>query len=213
MLKGLIFDVDGVLMDSMSYHADAWVQAFREVGVPITNRDIYEIEGSNHKGVVDIIFHKAGLEPETSDYETFLKKKREHFLRNNRAEPFKGMQECLQALKEKYKLAVASGADRVIVNTLMDRFYPGIFKIIVSGEDVTRGKPNPEPYLKAASKLGLEPEECIVIENAPLGIKSAKMAGIYCVAVPTYLLKEKLIGADMILADHAELITYLSRLL
>ncbi len=213
MLKGLIFDVDGVLMDSMSYHADAWVQAFREVGIPITNMDIYEIEGSNHKGVIDIIFHKAGLEPETSDYETFLKKKREYFLLNNRAEPFKGMQACLQALKEKYKLAVASGADRIIVNTLMDRFYPGIFKIIVSGEDVTRGKPDPEPYLKAASKLGLEPEECIVIENAPLGIKSAKMAGIYCVAVPTYLPKEKLIGADMILTDHAELIAYLSRLL
>lgn len=213
MLKGLIFDVDGVLVDSMPYHADAWVQAFGEAGIHITNMDIYEIEGSNHKGVVDIIFHKAGLEPATSDYEKFLKKKREYFLRNNRAEPFEGMQACLQALKEKYKLAVASGADRTIVNTLMDKFYHSIFDAIISGEDVTRGKPDPEPYLTAVGKLGLEPEECMVIENAPLGIKSAKMAGIYCIAVPTYLQKEKMMGADMVLQNHAELIAYLYTLL
>ena len=213
MLKGLIFDVDGVLMDSMPYHANAWVQTFEEAGIHITNMDIYEIEGSNHKGVVDLIFHKAGLKPSTSDYEIFLKKKREHFLRNNRAEPFKGMQACLEALKKKYKLAVASGADRTIVNTLMDSFYPGIFEAIVSGEDVTRGKPDPEPYLTAARKLGLVPEECMVIENAPLGVKSAKTAGIYCVAVPTYLPEEKLIGADMVVRDHAELIAYLCKLI
>lgn len=213
MLKGLIFDVDGVLMDSMPYHAEAWVQAFGEVGIRITNMDIYEIEGSNHKGVVDSIFRKAGMEPKTSDYEAFLIKKRENFLRNNKAEPFKGMQTCLKALKKKYKLAVASGADRTIVNTLMDKFYPGIFEVIISGEDVTRGKPDPEPYLTAVRKLGLETEECMVIENAPLGIKSAKNAGIYCVAVPTYLPKEKLIGADMVLRDHAELVSYLSRLI
>lgn len=213
MLKGLVFDVDGVLMDSMPYHADAWVKAFGEAGIHITNMDIYEIEGSNHKGVVDLIFHKAGMEPKTSDYEAFLKKKRELFMRNNRAEPFRGMQVCLQNLKKKYKLAVASGADRTIVNSLMEKFYSGIFDVIVSGEDVVHGKPDPEPYVAAVSKLGLEPAECIVIENAPLGIKSAKMAGIYCVAVPTYLSKEKLMDADMVLADHAELIAYLYRLL
>jgi HAD superfamily hydrolase (TIGR01509 family) len=212
MLKGLIFDVDGVLMDSMPYHADAWVQAFREVGIHITNMDVYEIEGSNHRGIVDIIFHKAGLEPHPSDYEAFLKRKREYFLRNNKAEPFKGMLMCLQALKKKYKLAVASGADRTIVNALMDKFYPDIFEVIISGEDVSRGKPDPEPYLTAACKLGLKPEECMVIENAPLGIKSAKSAGICCVAVPTYLPEEKLIDADMVLKNHAELIEYLSGL-
>jgi HAD superfamily hydrolase (TIGR01509 family) len=197
----------------MPYHADAWVKAFGEVGIHITNMDIYEIEGSNHKGVVDIIFHKAGLEPSSSDYEAFLTKKREYFLQNNRAEPFRDMPACLQALKGKYKLAVASGADRTIVNSLMDKFYPGIFKVIVSGEDVTRGKPDPEPYLTAAGKLGLEPAVCMVIENAPLGIQSAKKAGIYCVAVPTYLSEEKLIDADMVFADHAELTAYLYRLL
>lgn len=213
MLKGLIFDVDGVLMDSMPYHADAWVKAFEDAGIHITNMDIYEIEGSNHKSVVDIVFHKAGIEPKTSDYKTFLKRKRKLFMQNNRSEPFKGMQTCLQALKGKYKLAVASGADRTIVNSLMDKFYPGIFEAIVSGEDVAHGKPNPEPYLTAAHKLGLGIEECMVIENAPLGIRSAKNAGMYCLAVPTYLPYEKLTDADMVLADHAELIAYLYKLL
>ncbi len=212
MKKGIIFDVDGVLVDSMPYHAGAWVYAFSTVGIEIEESEIYEIEGSNHVGVIDLIFEKAGKVPGPEIYEDLLLKKRGHFMGHNISQPFENMQECLKALKSKYKLAVASGADRTIVTSLMDKFYPDIFDAIVSGEDVIHGKPDPEPYLKAADMLRLDSSDCLVVENAPLGVLSAKNAGMYCVAVPTYLSPEKLKDADILLADHAELVRYLNKL-
>jgi len=212
MKKGIIFDVDGVLVDSMPYHASAWVHAFATVGIEVKESEIYEIEGSNHVGVIDLIFKKAGKVPEPELYGDLLLEKRSHFMEHNVSQPFDHMQECLVDLKSKYKLAVASGADKTIVTSIMGKFYPNIFDAIVSGQDVKKGKPDPEPYLKAAGMLGLDARDCIVIENAPLGVLSAKNAGMYCVAVPTYLPSEKLKDADLLLADHAGLVEYLNKL-
>lgn len=212
MIKGIIFDVDGVLVDSMPYHAKAWVQAFSTVGIVIQESEIYEIEGSNHVGVINLIFKKYGRVPDHKIYADLLLKKRSHFMENNHSQPFDNMQECLLALKSKYRLAVASGADRTIVASIIDKFYPDIFDAIVSGQDVKHGKPDPEPYLKAAELLELDAKNCIVIENAPLGVESAKNAGMYCVAVPTYLPSEKLNGADLLLDNHVSLVDYLNKL-
>ncbi|WP_406662238.1 HAD family phosphatase [Methanolobus sp. ZRKC3] len=212
MKKGIIFDVDGVLVDSMPYHASAWVKAFETVGINVREDEIYEIEGSNHVGVINLIFEKAGRVPDTEMYEDLLQKKRSHFMKNNKSLVFENMQECLGNLKSHYKLAVASGADRTIVTSLMDKFYPDIFDVIVSGQDVKHGKPDPEPYLKAADMLGLDARDCLVVENAPLGVISAKSAGMYCVVVPTYLAPEKLQEADLLLEDHSALVDYLNKL-
>jgi len=212
MFKGIVFDSDGVLVNSMPYHAKAWVEVFAEYGIEVTEEEIYEIEGSNHVGVINIFFGRAGKSPEPEMYEEILEKKRAHFLKNNRAEVFEGMYECLLTLKGEFKLAVASGADRTIVTSLMDKFYPGIFDAIISGEDVENGKPDPEPYNKAVKELGLKNSECLVVENAPLGVEAAKNAGLFCVAVPTYLEPSKLQDADFLVKNHAELITYLKDL-
>ncbi|MDI3485653.1 MAG: beta-phosphoglucomutase [Methanolobus sp.] len=212
MIKGIIFDSDGVLVNSMPFHAKAWVEVFAEYGIEVTEEDIYEIEGSNHVGVINIFFGKAGRIPEPEIYAEILEKKRAHFLENNRAEVFEGMYDCLSSLKNKFKLAVASGADRTIVTSLMDKFYPGIFDTIISGEDVENGKPDPEPYEKAIVKLGLSKDECLVVENAPLGVESAKNAGVFCVGVPTYLDESKLKEADFVVRNQSELIEYLTDL-
>ena len=212
MFKGIIFDSDGVLVNSMPYHAKAWVDVFAQFGINVTEDEIYEIEGSNHVGVINIFFEKAGRVPEPDTYDRILEMKRTHFLENNRAETFEGMYDCLLSLKDKFKLAVASGADRTIVTSLMEKFYPGIFDTIVSGEDVKKGKPDPEPYNRAVELLGLNKKECFVVENAPLGIESAKNAGMFCVGIPTYLDAIKLEEADMIVKNHKELIEYLKSL-
>ena len=212
MFKGIIFDSDGVLVNSMPYHAKAWVDVFAEFDIEVTEEEIYEIEGSNHVGVINIFFEKAGRTPEPEIYDIILEKKRTHFMENNRAEVFEGMYECLRSLKPKFRLAVASGADRTIVTSLMDRFYPEIFDAIISGEDVQKGKPDPEPYNKAVQKLGLDKNECLVVENAPLGVRSAKNAGLFCVGIPTYLDRSDLQEADMVLKDHSELIDHLKGL-
>lgn len=211
MIKALIFDMDGVLVDSMPDHADAWITVFAEHGIHIERQDIYEIEGSNHVGIITLVFRKAGLNP-PADFTELARRKRDVFEKINNVKAFDGLREKLEAMKDRYRFGVVSGSDREIVTALVDKFYPDIFDVIVSGNDVKHGKPSPEPYLKAVGMLGVRNDECIVIENAPLGVESAKNAGIYCVAIPTYVERHKLDGADTILENHAKLVEYLNTL-
>ncbi|MDK2826083.1 haloacid dehalogenase superfamily, subfamily IA, variant 3 with third motif having DD or ED [Methanolobus vulcani] len=209
MLSSLIFDMDGVLVDSMPYHAEAWMQVSREVGANVTSEDIYEIEGANHRLGLQWLFEKAGGNIDPDRYDTILQRKVEIFTSIADVKPFNGMADCLKAMKNNFRLAVVTGSERVTVESFMDQFFPGIFDVIVSGEDVHYGKPYPEPYLKAVELLDIEKEECLVVENAPMGVESAKRAGLYCVGVPTYVSPDKLSQADIVLEDHASLTDYL----
>ncbi|WP_094226766.1 HAD family hydrolase [Methanolobus psychrotolerans] len=213
MLSSLIFDMDGVLVDSMLYHAQAWIQVSSEVGVNVTPSDIYEIEGANHRLGLQWLFQKADRDFEPEMYETILQRKIEIFHSIADVKPFDGMSDCLIALKNSFRLAVVTGSERATVELFMDQFFPGIFDVVISGEDVHYGKPYPEPYLKAVEMLSIAKDECIVIENAPMGVESAKRAGLYCVGVPTYVSPDKLSEADLVLRDHASLQNYLYNIL
>ena len=111
MLKAIIFDVDGVLVDSMRFQADAWVKTFQEVGIAISREDIYELEGSNDRRLIKSIFEKAGKEPEPWHFEQLPEKKREA-LEFDRIKPFEGILDCLKELKKHFKLAMVSGSNR-----------------------------------------------------------------------------------------------------
>jgi len=211
MFKAIIFDVDGVLVDSMRFHADAWVESFRDVGITIRREDIYEIEGSNGWGIVRSIFKKAGRIPEPHHLEEIPLKKRT-ILDFERIKPFDGIVDVLQELKKHFTLALVSGSDRKIVEKMIEHFFPDVFEVTVAGIDVENGKPAPDPYLKAVEMLGFEKEDCIVVENAPMGVEAAKAAGLYCVAVPSTLGAEMLQHADMVLDDHPALFRYLQSL-
>lgn len=204
--------MDGVLVDSMPYHADAWIAVFAEVGIHINRQDIYDIEGSNHEGIIRLVFRKAGRTPTLDDFEALAKKKMEIFTKTNKVTVFPGIYECLGFLKNRCLLGVVSGSDKAVVMELLLCFFPNTFDIVVTGNDVNEGKPSPEPYLKAVGMLKLEKDECIVIENAPLGVESAKRAGLFCIAIPTYVEAHKLKGADVVLADHGILKEYIARL-
>jgi haloacid dehalogenase superfamily, subfamily IA, variant 3 with third motif having DD or ED len=213
MLSSLIFDMDGVLVDSMTYHAQAWIQVSSEVGVNVTPADIYEIEGANHRLGLQWLFQKAGRDFEPEMYEKILQRKIEIFHSIADVKAFDGMADCLSALKNNFRLAVVTGSERATVESFMDQFFPGIFDVVVSGEDVHYGKPYPEPYLKAVDMLRIAKDECIVIENAPMGVESAKRAGLYCVGVPTYVSPAVLSEADLVLENHAILQDYLYNIL
>jgi len=212
MLKAIIFDVDGVLVDSMPFQAEAWVKTFKEVGINITREDIYELEGSNNKKLIELIFEKAGKEPEPWHLEQLPEKKREA-LEFDRIKPYEGIMNCLEVLKRHFKLALVSGSHNDTVNKIVNKYFSNYFDVIITGSDLERGKPNPDPYLKALEKLDLTKNECIVIENAPLGITAAKRAGLYCVAVASMLEPEKIKHADLVLEDHAALFKYLKSLI
>ncbi|AYK14666.1 MAG: HAD family hydrolase [Methanosarcina flavescens] len=212
MLKAIIFDVDGVLVDSMFYQADAWVKTFKEAGINITREDIYELEGSNNQRLIKSIFEKAGKEPDPWHLEQLPEKKRE-VLEFDKIKPFEGILDCLKELKQHFKLAMVSGSHIDTVTGVVNKYFSNCFDVIITGSDLERGKPDPDPYLKALEMLDLTKNECIVIENAPLGITAAKRAGLYCVAVASMLEPEKVEHADLVLEDHAALLEYLKSLI
>ncbi len=212
MIEAVIFDMDGVLVDSMPYHADAWISVFEEVGIKIKREDIYEIEGSNHTGIIKLIFGKAGRTPEPADYHKLAAKKMEIFKKISKVNVLEGIYDCLDLLKNKCLLGVVSGSDRAVVMDLIHRFFPDRFRVIVTGSDVSEGKPSPEPYLKAVEQLEIGLDECIVVENAPLGVESAKRAGLYCIAVPVYVKADLLKSADKIIQNHVMLKEYFQEL-
>ncbi len=213
MIKAVIFDMDGILVDSMPYHADAWIIVFSEIGIYINRQDIYEIEGSNHEGIIKLVFEKAKRKPKPEDFYELSSKKKEIFERINKVKVFEGIYDCLDLLKNKCFLGVVSGSDKSVVLELIERFFPNTFDTVVTGNDVKQGKPSPDPYLKAIEMLKVKKEECLVIENSPLGVESAKKAGLYCIAIPTYVEARKLEKADAVLAKHAMLKDYLTGLI
>jgi beta-phosphoglucomutase len=209
VLKALIFDMDGVLVDSMPFHAAAWKKAFFDLGMEIKDEDIYAIEGSNPISGLQILIRKARKEPESYDFEMITEIYRHEFKRIFELKAFEGMKECLKLLKKRFLLSLVSGSDRYIVYSIVDQLFPGIFDTIITGDDVTNPKPCPDPFLKAVELLKVQPEECIIVENAILGVEAAKKAEIYCVGIPTYLEPAQLERADMIIGDHKKLIEYL----
>lgn len=208
-MKAIIFDMDGVLVDSMSYHAEAWYIVLNTVGISIDKKIIYGLEGANSRQVIDIILRQHGRIPTEAEIQELGHKKLIMFEQLERVRPFDGIPELLETLKLKYKLAVVSGSNRKTVQTTLNTFFPGTFQVIIDGEETRIGKPSPEPYLRAIEKLDIPKNHCLVIENAPLGIRSAKSADLRCIAIATYLNRESLKEADFIVDNHRELGRYL----
>ena len=209
VLKALIFDMDGVLVDSMPFHAAAWKKAFLDMGMVIKDEDIYAIEGSNPRNGLPLLIRKARKEPEAFDFETITAIYRQEFNRIFKLKAFDGMKECLELLKSRFLLSVVSGSDRFIVNGIIDHLFPEIFDTVVTGDDVLNSKPDPDPFLKAVELLNVGKKECIVIENAVLGVEAAKKADIYCIGIPTYVKPSELDRADLVVGDHQKLMEHL----
>ena len=134
MLKAIIFDVDGVLVDSMRFQADAWATVFEGVGIHITREDIYVLEGLNNRGIIKAIFEKFGKKLEPWHLEYLVKRKYEALELENIV-PFKGIQNCLKELNRNFKLATVSGSSLYIVEKLVNDFFPRCFEVIITGDD------------------------------------------------------------------------------
>ncbi|MEZ5334804.1 MAG: HAD family phosphatase [Methanolobus sp.] len=214
VIEALIFDMDGVLIDSMHLHAKAWKTAFHEAGIELDEREIFYLEGENDTGIIRNIMKSKSINLEKLDelMLTVPPRKHESFDRDA-AVVFKGMDKYLKKLKNRFKLAVVSGSDRNIVDTIMEKYFPRIFAAVVSGDDTINGKPAPDPYNKAVEMLGVDKESCIVVENAILGVMSAKNAGIFTIGIPTYIDRKELEHADIVLQDHGELFRFLGLLM
>lgn len=217
MLKAILFDMDGVLFDSMPNHSYAWSHAMTDFGLKMEPEEVYMNEGRTGKGTINILSNRYwGRDATDEEVDRIYEAKSALFNTLPEAQPMPGAMELLNKVR-------ARGLMRVIVtgsatHALLDRVnaaYPGIFskELMVTAFDVKHGKPNPEPYLMGLKKAGISADEAIVVENAPLGVQAAHAAGIFTIAVNTGPLKDEVLkeaGADLVLpsmqylADHLE---------
>ena len=210
--KAVFFDMDGVLYDSMASHADAWSKAFAHFGFDFPHEMVYLNEGRTATSTINLVFQRdKKREASKAEVEYIYTKKTELIEGYPDALPFDGALGLMDVLKMKgidIWVVTGSSQDKFLVALLSDFGNFITVEKIISGKDVKNGKPHPEPYLIALTRSGFMSHEVIVIENAPLGIQSAKAAGIFTIAINTGILDDKVLldaGADLVIDDLAEL--------
>ncbi len=196
--KAIIFDMDGVIVDSMPYHFLAWYEALRPWGVRVSCFDVYSKEGERWDKTLKDLLTKNGIKPSKLLLNKIFLSRQKIFKHYFKQFMFKDAKEFLLCLKNKgYLLGLVTGTPDNEINKILPKPMKQLFDAIIAGNDVKNGKPHPEPYLKAAKALAVRPQECLVVENAPYGIQSAKRAGMFCIAVTTSLPEEYLNQADL----------------
>ncbi len=202
-VKGILFDLDGVLIKSMEQHLEAWQHAFKDWGADIRPEHFFQLEGRGVNAVVEELTKCFGIDPALNP--VLVEKKKEYYLKIFKPVFYDGLYDLLDYLKENtIPAAIVTGGDRDRVLKLQDKYFKGYFKGLISSDDVENTKPYPEPYLKGAKLLNLNPEECVVIENAPLGVEAGKRAGMYVIGVTTTVSLDILHDADIVVKDmHA----------
>jgi beta-phosphoglucomutase family hydrolase len=181
-IKGLIFDCDGTLVDTMPVHFIAWTAALEKHGLELDEKRFYEFAGMPTQKIIEILSAEQGIEVSA---EEIAHEKEQMYL-----EAIPGVKrigkvvDIAEREKGRRKLAVASGGwKRVVLHSLRSAKLDGLFPVIVGADDVVHGKPAPDVFLEAARRMGLRPEECMVYEDGELGFEAAKAAGMECVDV------------------------------
>lgn len=199
-LIGILFDFDGVVVDSMHQHYDAWSNAFKEKDITFNKEEFFQLEGQGLNKIVKMLGEPHGLVKQ--DMLDIVEAKARYYYKSVQIRFYDYFMDMLNKLKNRsVPMGVVTGGNRTRVENTIESYLKGYFDALVTIDDVSNGKPHPEPFIRGAEKLQLNPEECIVIENAPLGIKSAKAAGTTVIAVKTTLTDKYLSEADYILDD------------
>jgi len=203
-LKGAIFDLDGVIVDTVPLHFNAWKKMFAEYGHEFTFEEykkkvdgIPRIDGA--RAVLNTLSREA--------LEKAAARKQSYFLELLAREGVTVYQSTLALIgelkKNGIKVAVISSSKNCL-DILKKAGLVELFDVILTGNDVHKGKPNPDVFLIAASKLGLVPQECVVFEDAVLGVEAARKGGFACVGIDRYENPKRLQGAGLIVKDLSE---------
>lgn len=209
-LKAAMFDMDGVLFDSMKNHAKCWHETMAHFGLELPEWEAYMHEGRTGAGTINLVsIRQRGYEATEEDIERIYQYKSDLFNKCPKAERMPGAYELLMKVKGSGVVPmVVTGSGQKTLLERLNRNFPDIFRpeLMVTAFDVKYGKPNPEPYLmgmeKAKKELGaLAPSNFIVVENAPLGVAAGVAAGVFTIAVNTGPLPD-----DALLSQGAHLL-------
>ncbi len=203
-LKCVIFDMDGVLYDSMKNHEKSWTSCFKAIGIEFSAYDAYLYEGKpGHHTIKEVIEKHQNRIPIDEEVDAAYQHKVKSMSQLPQPEICPKMDVLLPLIRENgLDVWVVTGSKQPTLLDKLNADFDMPAEKVISAKDVVNGKPHPEPYLKAVERSGFSSEDCLVVENAPLGVQSAKAANITTVAVNTGILKPEDLqnaGADVVL--------------
>jgi len=186
MIQAVIFDMDGLLIDSEPIWKAVEIEEFRAVGVPLTLEMTKQTTGRRAEEVVEYWHRRHPWHgPSRAEvYGRLIAKVTERIKAQGKAKP--GAIEAVRAVSEAgLPTAIASSSEKAIIDAVVDKLGLGSFlQLTYSAEHESHGKPHPAVYLTAAQKLGIHPHDCLALEDSPVGVLAAKAANMQCIAVP-----------------------------
>ena len=209
MIRGVLFDLDGVIVDTLHYHYLAWKHMFGTLGgSPVSELTVLLHEGRNSREILPILMKETGVAIPEGQQAAFIEAKRAYYRSIVQVTQYPRALQTIDELRGRgLKVALVTACALKNMQHCLNPEEQAHFDFIITGDEVPRAKPFPDPYLMVARQLGLRPEECVVVENAPLGIEAARNAGMRCVAIETTLGKEYLKSADHVLPNVAALLS------
>ena len=211
MLKGAVFDLDGVLVDTEYYQWQGWVEVLKPYGISFSKEEYYNYAGRRGDLIEEGILREHNLDVEKG---LLLGKKEKLLMEWFESKKLELMPYTREAIEffidRKLRVAVASTAPKDEVKLKLKNVgLTSLFPLVITGNDVERGKPYPDIYLLTVEKLGLKPEECISFEDTQHGVESAKTAGLTCLAIPgEYTRKQDFSKADGIFPSLREAVDW-----
>ncbi len=212
-IKGIIFDLDGVLVDTEELHYLAWLKVLKPFGVSFSKKEFCAFAGKQISLVSEELIKRYGLK--TTKEKLVLRRKKMAFeiFKNSdvKVMPYARQAVAFLAKENKVKLGLATGSfKKIALMKLKETGLYNFFPNIITGDDVKRGKPYPDTYLLAVKKLKLKPAECLAFEDTQYGVESAKSAGLSCFAIPNgYSKKQNFSNADKIFKNLKEAIEHI----
>ncbi len=200
-IEAILFDMDGVLVDTEQLHCKSYIIALKKYGIELIEEEYFTEWTRKGKGITDYI-KERNLSLNTEEIRA-VKRALYHQMLKEKLRTLPGIRSLLKKAKGEYMIALVSSSYRIDVELILEltklRKY---FDVVISKDEVSRIKPDPEPFLLAAKKLGVEPYGCLVIEDAEKGVIAAKAAGMRCVAMPSVCTRDNDFSkADYIVKD------------
>lgn len=214
-MKAFFFDMDGVLLDSLPHHIEAWTQTLGHYGIDFNARYCYLHEGMTSREIIRGLCQEQHVNITDHQLENIYEEKTAAYRLLGGGKPMANVDKVLDFLHNQgIQIWVVTGGGQHDLYEQLEGFFPGIFHRdrMITARNTLHGKPAPDPYIAAWKKCGFSKEDCCVIENAPLGIRSGKAAGLQTLGVNSgALTKEDLYeaGADHVFANMQELYDYL----
>tara|TARA_B100001939_G_scaffold62270_1_gene51315 strand:+ start:11035 stop:11685 length:651 start_codon:yes stop_codon:yes gene_type:complete len=215
-MKIIIFDFDGVILDSENSHFIAFNEGLKNLNINISEDEYYSKYISlDDRGVITNVVNDKNISVTSEEIDMIIKNKNDYFESRliDNSKLFPGVEELIIQLSKNFVLSIGSGANRSeIIKTLKNNNIYDYFEIIVSADEVNNPKPNPETYNRVLDNINTDfnINEIIVIEDSPGGIEAAKSAGLKCIAITNTFDNKELGKADIIVSNYEDILKYLT---